>query len=139
MASALFAVGSSMNHFYVNYFLVLIVIFLLQISLQAINSDVPEVALQGIEFWSNVCEEEITLSLEAEEVCLVIRCPPKDAHQTVFVLQAAENNRVPEQVSRHYAKGAVSHICPLMLQILTHQGEQASLAVWLRSCIRSVI
>ncbi|PIO62384.1 Importin-beta protein, partial [Teladorsagia circumcincta] len=36
---------------------------------------------------------------------------------------AAENNRVPEQVSRHYAKGAVSHICPLMLEILTHQDE----------------
>ncbi|KAK6050004.1 HEAT repeat protein [Cooperia oncophora] len=76
---------------------------LFAISLQAINSEVPEVALQGIEFWSNVCEEEITLSLEAEE--------------------AAENNRVPEQVSRHYAKGAVSHICPLMLEILTHQDE----------------
>ncbi|EPB66619.1 hypothetical protein ANCCEY_14289 [Ancylostoma ceylanicum] len=74
---------------------------LFAISLQAINSDVPEVALQGIEFWSNVCEEEITLSLEAEE--------------------AAENNRVPEQVSRHYAKGAVPHICPIMLEILTHQ------------------
>uniref|UniRef100_A0A158QMT1 Importin N-terminal domain-containing protein n=1 Tax=Haemonchus placei TaxID=6290 RepID=A0A158QMT1_HAEPC len=40
---------------------------LFAISLQAINSEVPEVALQGIEFWSNVCEEEITLSLEAEE------------------------------------------------------------------------
>ncbi|KHJ96355.1 HEAT repeat protein [Oesophagostomum dentatum] len=76
---------------------------LFAISLQAINSEVPEVALQGIEFWSNVCEEEITLSLEAEE--------------------AAENNRVPEQVSRHYAKGAVPHICPLMLEILTHQDE----------------
>ncbi|RCN32631.1 HEAT repeat protein [Ancylostoma caninum] len=76
---------------------------LFAISLQAINSDVPEVALQGIEFWSNVCEEEITLSLEAEE--------------------AAENNRVPEQVSRHYAKGAVPHICPIMLEILTHQDE----------------
>ncbi|KAE9420302.1 hypothetical protein Angca_004986, partial [Angiostrongylus cantonensis] len=76
---------------------------LFAISLQAINSQVPEVALQGIEFWSNVCEEEITLNLEAEE--------------------AAENNRVPEQVSRHYAKGAVSHICPLMLEILTHQEE----------------
>ncbi|VDM69201.1 unnamed protein product, partial [Strongylus vulgaris] len=37
--------------------------------------------------------------------------------------QAAENNRVPEQVSRHYAKGAVPHICPIMLEILTHQDE----------------
>lgn len=29
-----------------------------------------EVALQGIEFWSNVCEEELGLALEAEEVGL---------------------------------------------------------------------
>lgn len=28
----------------------------------------PEVALQGVEFWSSVCEEEIALQLEAEEV-----------------------------------------------------------------------
>lgn len=27
-----------------------------------------EVILQGIEFWSNVCEEEINLACEAEEV-----------------------------------------------------------------------
>lgn len=29
-----------------------------------------DVALQGIEFWSNVCEEEINLGLEAEEVIM---------------------------------------------------------------------
>jgi len=29
---------------------------------------VDEVALQGIEFWSNVCDEELTLAAEAEEV-----------------------------------------------------------------------
>jgi importin subunit beta-1 len=28
------------------------------------------VALQAIEFWSTVCEEEIELSVEAQEVCL---------------------------------------------------------------------
>lgn len=34
-----------------------------------INSiSVDEVALQGIEFWSNVCDEELTLAAEAEEV-----------------------------------------------------------------------
>ena len=40
----------------------------LQISLDAIKSEVPEVSLQGIEFWSTVCDEEIDLDLEAEEV-----------------------------------------------------------------------
>ena len=39
-----------------------------QISLDAIKSGVPEVSLQGIEFWSTVCDEEIDLDLEAEEV-----------------------------------------------------------------------
>lgn len=49
------------------------------------RSDVDAVALQGIEFWSNVCEEEITLSVEAEE--------------------AQEQGRTPENISRHYSKG----------------------------------
>lgn len=56
-----------------------------QISLNAMKSQINEVALQGIEFWSNVCEEEISLSVEAEE--------------------AREQGRAPESVSRHYARG----------------------------------
>lgn len=31
------------------------------------HSTVDEVALQGIEFWSNVCDEELNLAAEAEE------------------------------------------------------------------------
>ena len=34
------------------------------------KSPTDEVALQGIEFWSNVCEEEIALTVEYEEVAL---------------------------------------------------------------------
>ena len=41
---------------------------LFQISLDAIKSAIPEVSLQGIEFWSTICDEEIDLDLEAEEV-----------------------------------------------------------------------
>lgn len=33
------------------------------------KSDIDEVALQGIEFWSNVCDEEMDLAIEASEVC----------------------------------------------------------------------
>lgn len=29
------------------------------------------VALQAVEFWSTVCEEEVELAIEAQEVCLV--------------------------------------------------------------------
>lgn len=37
------------------------------------KSDIDEVALQGIEFWSNVCDEEMDLAIEASEVS-VGRC-----------------------------------------------------------------
>ena len=53
------------------------------------KTDIDEVALQGIEFWSNVCEEEIALAVEAEE--------------------AQEQGRTPENISRHYAKGERRH------------------------------
>jgi importin subunit beta-1 len=32
------------------------------------KTPIDDIALQGIEFWSNVCEEEIALTVEAEEV-----------------------------------------------------------------------
>ena len=33
----------------------------------AMKSEIDEVALQGIEFWSNVCDEELDLQIEASE------------------------------------------------------------------------
>ena len=54
------------------------------------KSDVDEVSLQGIEFWSNVCDEEVDLAIEASE--------------------AAELGRPPERTSRFYAKGALAVI-----------------------------
>lgn len=44
------------------------IIFFTQISVDAMKSDVDEISLQGIEFWSNVCDEEIALAIESEEV-----------------------------------------------------------------------
>ena len=36
--------------------------------MEGMKSNVDEIALQGIEFWSNVCDEEVDLAIEASEV-----------------------------------------------------------------------
>ena len=41
---------------------------MIQITMEAIRSQDDEVCLQGIEFWSNICEEEMDLSIELSEV-----------------------------------------------------------------------
>ncbi|XP_022788287.1 importin subunit beta-1-like [Stylophora pistillata] len=76
---------------------------LFPISLDAIKSDCDEIALQGIEFWSSICDEEMDLEIEAVE--------------------ARENNKEPEQTSKHYAKGALQYIAPLLTECLTKQEE----------------
>lgn len=40
---------------------------LFPITLEAMKSDIDDIALQGIEFWSTVSEEEIDLSIEESE------------------------------------------------------------------------
>jgi importin subunit beta-1 len=76
---------------------------LFAITLEAMKSNEDEVALQGIEFWSSVCDEEVDLQIEAAE--------------------ASEYGRPPESVSRFYAKGALQFIVPLLMQTLTKQEE----------------
>lgn len=44
----------------------------LQITIEAIESDAPEIALQGIEFWSTVCDEEVDLAIELSEVSIKV-------------------------------------------------------------------
>lgn len=65
------------------------------------KSDIDEVSLQGIEFWSNVSDEEMDLSIEATE--------------------ATEAGRVPTRTSRFYAKGALQFLVPVLVQKLTKQ------------------
>jgi len=76
---------------------------LFAISLEAMKSDIDEVQLQGIEFWSNVCDEEVDLAVEAAD--------------------AQEQGRPPERTSRFYAKGALQHLMPCILSILCKQEE----------------
>lgn len=83
---------------------------LFAISTEAIKSDVDEIALQGIEFWSNVCEEEIDLSIELSE--------------------AAEAGHPPQRLSMYYAKGAVEFLMPLLTQCLMKQEEHDDEDEW---------
>ncbi|XP_076054575.1 importin subunit beta Fs(2)Ket isoform X2 [Oratosquilla oratoria] len=76
---------------------------LFAITLEAMKSDIDEVALQGIEFWSNVCDEEVDLAIEASE--------------------AAELGRPPERTSRFYAKGALQYLVPVLMVTLSKQDE----------------
>jgi len=76
---------------------------LFAITMGAIRSTEDEVCLQGIEFWSNICEEEMDLSLEYSE--------------------ATEEGRPPERISRFYAKGALQYLTPELMQILARQEE----------------
>ncbi|TRY65689.1 hypothetical protein DNTS_005539, partial [Danionella cerebrum] len=76
---------------------------LFAITVEAMKSEIDEVALQGIEFWSNVCDEEMDLAIEATE--------------------ASEQGRPPEHTSKFYAKGALQYLVPILTQTLTKQDE----------------
>ncbi|CAF1234582.1 unnamed protein product [Adineta ricciae] len=76
---------------------------LFAITMDAMKSTHDEIALQGIEFWSNVCDEEYELQLDQQE--------------------AQEQNRQPERASRYYARGALPYLVPVLLQRLTMQEE----------------
>uniref|UniRef100_T1J2G6 Importin N-terminal domain-containing protein n=1 Tax=Strigamia maritima TaxID=126957 RepID=T1J2G6_STRMM len=76
---------------------------LFAITMEAMKSDIDEVGLQGIEFWSNVCDEEVDLQIEASE--------------------AQDQGRPPTHTSRFYAKGALQYLVPILMQTLTRQEE----------------
>ena len=82
----------------------------LQITLNAMESEEDDIVLQGVEFWSSVCDEEIELQIEAAE--------------------AQETNTNPSTYSRHYAKGALQFIVPILLPILTKQEEHDDEEGW---------
>ena len=73
------------------------------ITVSAMKSEHDEVSLQGIEFWSNVCDEEVDLAVEA--------------------IEASEAGHLPTSVSKHYAKGALDHLVPILTECLCKQDE----------------
>ncbi|KAH8400453.1 hypothetical protein KR222_000006 [Zaprionus bogoriensis] len=76
---------------------------LFPITLEAMKSDNDAIGLQGIEFWSNVSDEEIDLAIESQE--------------------ATDQGRAPERVSKHYARGALQFLTPVLVEKLTKQDE----------------
>lgn len=76
---------------------------LFPITLEAMKSDNDQIALQGIEFWSNVSDEEVDLAIENQE--------------------AIEAGRTPTRVSKHYARGALQYLAPVLMAKLTKQEE----------------
>ncbi|XP_074598648.1 importin subunit beta Fs(2)Ket [Brevipalpus obovatus] len=78
---------------------------LFAITVDAMKSENDQVALQGIEFWSNVCDEEVDLSIEASE--------------------AQEHGRPPARTSRFYARGALQYLVPILMHTLTKQDNES--------------
>ncbi|KAF0503152.1 ARM repeat-containing protein [Gigaspora margarita] len=68
------------------------------------------VALQAVEFWSTVCDEELELMGEAAE--------------------AQETGEQPERLSHNFAKAALPEILPVLLWLLTKQEEEADEDDW---------
>ncbi|KIM58066.1 hypothetical protein SCLCIDRAFT_1218905 [Scleroderma citrinum Foug A] len=68
------------------------------------------VALQAVEFWTTVCEEEIELAHEARE--------------------AADYGEPPEIESKFFAKVALPEVVPVLLTLLTRQEEDADEDEW---------
>lgn len=91
---------------------------LFPITLEAMKSDVDEISLQGIEFWSNVSDEEIDLAIEEAE--------------------AAEAGRPPIRTSRFYARGALQYLAPILMQKLTKQDDSDDELEWNPSKAASV-
>ncbi|KAA0187419.1 Importin subunit beta-1 [Fasciolopsis buskii] len=84
--------------------------FDVDITVDAMKDNIPEVALQGIEFWSTVCDEEIDLAIDAAE-CF-------------------EKGQPPAVSSMFYAKGALVFIAPILMEILAHQDESMDDDEW---------
>lgn len=84
-----------------------------QLTVLGMKSENEDVALQAVEFWSTVCEEEIDLQLEADELAL----------------DASSLDGPPRQ-SHNFARVALPEILPVILQLLTKQEEDATDDEW---------
>mmetsp|Transcript_39831 Transcript_39831/g.83258 ORF Transcript_39831/g.83258 Transcript_39831/m.83258 type:complete len:882 (-) Transcript_39831:529-3174(-) len=80
-----------------------------QLTFTTIRSDEETVALQAIEFWSTLAEEEMELMDMAAELAEAGQAPP------------------PESVCVNYVKAALEHLTPLLTETLTKQDEEVEI------------
>ncbi|KAJ1920173.1 karyopherin Kap95 [Mycoemilia scoparia] len=80
------------------------------LTILGMKHDEEKIALQAIEFWSTVCDEEIELALDEAEA--------EEANQTV------------EAKSHRFALTALGQILPTLLWLLTRQDEDADEDEW---------
>jgi len=64
---------------------------LFPITLEAMRSENDQVALQGIEFWSNTCDEEIDLAIESQEAKNAGECKGFQRSEILSVLFVCRN------------------------------------------------
>jgi len=79
-------------------------------SIKNVKEDTEEVALQAIEFWSTVADEEIYLLEEAAE--------------------AAELKQEPSRVSSNFIMGALKFLVPVLTETLTRQEDEPDEDTW---------
>ncbi|KAI8976845.1 armadillo-type protein [Pilobolus umbonatus] len=80
------------------------------LTVAGMNAEDERVALQAIEFWSTVCDEEMDLKEE--------------------LLEAHEAGEQPERTIYHFAELALGDILPVLLWILTKQEEDYDEDEW---------
>lgn len=97
-----------------------------------------KVALQAVEFWSTVCEEEIELAIEAQEVrnlaiwdhSLVIITYSFLSLSLSLSLQAEDMGEVAERQSYNFARASVPQLVPVLLWLLTKKDEDDDEDEW---------
>jgi importin subunit beta-1 len=83
---------------------------LFNLTLGAIEKDVDEVALQAIEFWSTICDEEIEILEETRE--------------------AQKKNQPPTRQSHHFIMGALKFLVQILTICLTKQEDEPDEDTW---------